>query len=92
MPIDRGGGLPTPTEMRPSIGGVLGVGGGGGCPEGRPLEQVVPHHPPRDVPVHLPGLGYQKVWGIGLGGPVGLQMPLEGAHPESCAGYQLLQR
>ena len=42
--------------------------GGGGCPEGRLLEQVVPHQPPRHVPVHLPGPGYRKVWGIGLGG------------------------
>ena len=87
--IGRGGGLPTPTETRPSIGGVLG--GGGVAPEGHSLEEVVPHHPPRDVPVHLPGPGYWKVWGIVLGGPAGLKMPLERTHPESCSGYQFLQ-
>ena len=61
---DQGGGLPTPTEMRSSTDIVLG-----GCPEGHPLEEVVPHHPSRDVLVHLLGPGYREVWGIALGGP-----------------------
>ena len=73
---DRGGGLPTPTEVRPSTD-VVGGGGGGVCPEGHSLEEVVPDHPPRDVLVHPPGPGYWEVWGIALGGPAGLQMPLE---------------
>ena len=68
---DRGGGLPTPTEMRPSTGGVPGWVGGwvgwwGVCPEGHLLKKMVPRHPPRDIHVHLPGPGYREVWRVGL--------------------------